>query len=573
MFYSVELLSLRRKGKLARCWLAATNSEKMFKKSVKSSTIEKMDVAVICEEILSKIQVQSNRIYNRFSLYLSSQLMYGATKILYYQTKQLQDYLFTANWKIFLINSRKAPFMVEMMLEVPNLPPVTEVFYDPNRAMDKHLITEDPYTSVIEHQMQEELNFGALTDYEMEKFLLLLQTDEQSLNEVRRFCRDSSLVPPIDLNNLEETNEIEKEMQAPSTSREEVLVEIEDAEFKSPVIPRKRKTKSFTETPSKRRKISLVEEPLLPVDVPLQVPQEAPSLVAEEPSMPALPEASAIAPQESSVQKSMLVLEREISDQIAPITEDITVVLPSRPKQRKIFDVETKLSDAIMQKYIRDVAAHTMKHTKYAATLPSPMEYLKQPSTKTSHGVLAQKLTKFYSGHMTTRRIEENEYPHLEIDSSFTSIHRPVRVNGSIIQEKTNEMSSAIAIPPAEMSEQSKMVENANQIEDIQIEALRPPIEESSEAVPEMNGFKERIGEITTSSQKPLNGKIRKSASKASSVFSLTANITKSELKALLEIHWRQGTIIKFHDIISPDTYTKVDAACAFQYCLGKYNT
>lgn len=41
--------------------------------------------------------------------------------------------------------------------------------------------------------MQEELNFGALTDYEMEKFLLLLQTDEQSLLVVHISINSTSL--------------------------------------------------------------------------------------------------------------------------------------------------------------------------------------------------------------------------------------------------------------------------------------------------------------------------------------------------------------------------------------------
>lgn len=36
-------------------------------------------------------------------------------------------------------------------------------------------------------------------------------------------------------------------------------------------------------------------------------------------------------------------------------------------------------------------------------------------------------------------------------------------------------------------------------------------------------------------------------------------------------IHWNEGILIKFHDLISPESYNKIDAACAFQYCLGKF--
>lgn len=46
--------------------------------------------------------------------------------------------------------------------------------------------------------------------------------------------------------------------------------------------------------------------------------------------------------------------------------------------------------------------------------------------------------------------------------------------------------------------------------------------------------------------------------------------MTKKELLVLMEIHWRESTIIKFHTLISPENYNKLDAATAFRYCLGK---
>lgn len=42
-------------------------------------------------EIMNTIQIESNERSRRFSLYLSSQLMYGAVKILLYQTTSLQS--------------------------------------------------------------------------------------------------------------------------------------------------------------------------------------------------------------------------------------------------------------------------------------------------------------------------------------------------------------------------------------------------------------------------------------------------------------------------------------------------
>lgn len=85
MFYPVQVLSRRHKGKLAACWLAATN-EKLFKKYYKSVAIKRIDVEETCETILLDL--------SKFSLYLSSQLMYGITKILYHQVMYYEKELF-----------------------------------------------------------------------------------------------------------------------------------------------------------------------------------------------------------------------------------------------------------------------------------------------------------------------------------------------------------------------------------------------------------------------------------------------------------------------------------------------
>lgn len=49
---------------------------------------------IFSNEILSTVEIRNDKNYGRFSLYLSSQLMYGATKILFYQTKYFQGQFF-----------------------------------------------------------------------------------------------------------------------------------------------------------------------------------------------------------------------------------------------------------------------------------------------------------------------------------------------------------------------------------------------------------------------------------------------------------------------------------------------
>ncbi|XP_015596652.1 uncharacterized protein LOC107268411 [Cephus cinctus] len=100
MYYSVELLSARRRGKFAKCWFAATLNEKLFLKKFKSSSIRDTDLIAVCDEILRTICTATNRRAQRYSLYLSSQLMYGVAKIHYYQINIFQKELFELRIKL-----------------------------------------------------------------------------------------------------------------------------------------------------------------------------------------------------------------------------------------------------------------------------------------------------------------------------------------------------------------------------------------------------------------------------------------------------------------------------------------
>lgn len=61
------------------------------------------------------------------------------------------DYLFTINWKMGKMNRRKFEFNLAIALRELEDPPVIEVFRDVERPLNLHLITERPYTSIIEH--------------------------------------------------------------------------------------------------------------------------------------------------------------------------------------------------------------------------------------------------------------------------------------------------------------------------------------------------------------------------------------------------------------------------------------
>ncbi|CAK9807869.1 hypothetical protein ANTPLA_LOCUS5542 [Anthophora plagiata] len=536
MFYAPELLSLRRKGKLARCWLAATVSEKMFKQTCKPALIKKMDVSLICDEIVSTIELRNGRSCGRFSLYLSSQLMYGVTKILFYQAKFFQDYIYETRWKLIGINRHKE-LNAATALELPEVPPINELFRNLEVSSNLHLITEEPYTSVVE-QMQGEMNFGVLSSYEMEKFLLPV-VEGLSLSEIRRFRWDeteeilgeSVQVPLVDINNIEiETMETEKETQSAFAKKDqlETLVVIEDNAIArhTPSTPKKRTSKPLVETPSKKRKISLPEE--------LVVPIEPSSVLLPEPVAETIPTRNLVA----EVQK------------VLPDLSNVELTRVTKNKKRKVFDRQIKLSSTAMRKCISNVRAHTLEQYWLASTLPSAQEYLTRPSTKIFNTLWGETLTKLFKQYLVKPFVVQDELPYVsDLEVRETLAGDIVRAdNLSKLRDPIEELSSKIVITTSETSDLSKTLEKVLPTETYQskerVELIKETkeFEESLVELPEITGFEEKIGS--------------------------KACLTKTEILALMEIHWQDGGLIKFHDLISPENYNKIDAACAFQYCL-----
>ncbi|XP_076666343.1 uncharacterized protein LOC143367953 [Andrena cerasifolii] len=587
MFYSVELLSFRRKGKLARCWMAATISEKMFKKKCKPASIRKIDVSILCEEILSTIEIRDGRSCGRFSLYLSSQLMYGATKLLFYQTKLFQDYLFEINWTLLEINRHRDEFNVASALDIPDTPQINELFRIVETPTNLHLIAEEPYTSVVEHLMQHEMNFGALTSFEMEKFMLPGPKDS-SLNEIRRFAGDQSeeitegsvQVPLADITNLEfEIPETEKETRAAFARRNkrESLVVVEDQVNKSaPLTPKKRTLKSPAETPTKKSKISAEE-----MAVPLPPPSPGPILV-EPPAEPPAPEsalAAALADALESVQAAAPAdaLESE-SRQQYPTIEGVEFIEVPRQKRshRKLFDEQIKLSDNVMQKWLMDIRAHTKEHHP-SAVFPSVKEYLSQPSVKILGKSWGFTLTRFYSRHLPRHFIAPNEFSDVpDFEAEQITYETTLRADASSkLPDKTGELSSKLPITSIETTGQLKTIEGMLPIEEFQAkeceEHQRKEIAESLIELPEIIGLEERTeGAIEIPGRRDSDERGPKSSSKSSSS-SFNVYLAKAEVLALLEIHWQERYTVTFHDLISSDHYNKMDACCAFQYCLEFY--
>ncbi|XP_043255170.1 uncharacterized protein LOC122398965 [Colletes gigas] len=585
MFYSADLLSLRRRGKLARCWLAATVSEAIFKKTCRSASITKIDVAILCGEILSTVQIRDSDNYCRFSLYLSSQLMYGATKIRFYQTKLLQDEVFSLNIKLIQMNRHGNQFNLPVAFKEPDDLPVHRMLHDLASPLKLHLITEEPYTSLMEHLMQDEKSFGMLTDFEMDKFLLPEAEEQQKfLNEIRRFDWNESILLPLGNCNTFEFDlpNAEEEIRMLSARKDQGELEInEETQFKqpAPATPKKRSTKSRSETPTKKRKLSSAEVPILePSEVLALKPSEISTLVPPEVPAPApsevlplpFPEEYVLQIREAIAQMAAVEHASEFEIQL-PAIENSELIRAIRPKRRrKLFDTETSLPNTVMRSLIANVAAHTTQHHLHAAnTLPSANEYLTQPALKLLNRPWAESLTKSFKRHLNKPSAVLNEFLDFDIDPKSGETIRPDTSNKSHVQ--VEELFSKIGITTTETSDHSKTLKELHSIIEcyptVPEEQQRKEIEEPSVPLLEVTDIEEKFRETTPQ----LSRRKTKDKSMLSDTLSFNNSVTKREFLALLEILWHDTSVVKFHDVIPPSNYNKTDAACTFYYCLEYY--
>ncbi|CAL7950840.1 unnamed protein product [Xylocopa violacea] len=568
MFYSDELLSLRRRGKLAACWLAANLSEKMFKENFRSTSIKKIDIVCICEEILSTFEIRNGRISYRLSLYLSSQLMYGVAKVLFYQTKLFQDQLFVTIRKLHSSYGYSKPHANVVTLELPEIPPLDEVFRELNVSPNLHLIVDEPYTSTVNHLMRDEMNFGIMSFGDMDKFLLPGE-EKQSLNGAQEFrwlesieaIDKSEKVPLVDIHWSEsETIVTEKKTRLASaeTLRHEPRFVVDDHQVTklAPETPKKRSLVSPTEvTPKKRSRISFTKGltspiPSARIEPPLVIPETVPA-----------PEIPSVSQEQATV----------------PFVEDVRF---RKLRRRKLFDKRTIISNAVMRKCIENVIAHTVQLCPiYVGLKQSANKHLGQPSVKIINKSWGKTLTRIFKQHLIKPLVVENEFPNVpefeEVEVEQTLAGEAIRADiTSGLRDQTGELLSKLVITTIEGTDTSKMLEKILPTEDIQTEKPEEQIKEAEEivkpgiALPDVTGFEEKIGEEIAISEKPSDERKVKSVSKRSPSLGVNAFLTKRELIALMEVYWRDAELISFYDLVSPQKYNRIDAACTFLYCL-----
>ncbi|KAG7189065.1 hypothetical protein KM043_008646 [Ampulex compressa] len=109
----------------------------------RAGVISGIDISVTCEEIVKVLQTTSNRPYKRFSLYLSSQLMYGTVKIFWYQTIIFQNYLFEIKQKLERHVEAQRYIEGSEIREPPDILNVVQNYHDAHLDDNLHILEDE----------------------------------------------------------------------------------------------------------------------------------------------------------------------------------------------------------------------------------------------------------------------------------------------------------------------------------------------------------------------------------------------------------------------------------------------
>ncbi|XP_047368914.1 uncharacterized protein LOC124956753 isoform X2 [Vespa velutina] len=563
MFYSHELLSMRQKGKFARCWLAATVNDQIFKQMCKSSAVNGINLCELCIEIMNTIQIESNETNRRFSLYLSSQLMYGAVKILLYQTTNLQTQVFQIDKKVLYYKKNKIYEVdnISKNLESCNITCMIQDFNDIQSDNTLPVLCDElNINTKMEAMMRDAacLDFGALT-HEQLNFLLPNEIFERmhiTNSNLDRELNDTSPVNKNIVSSLEVSDitmhKIETGMSIDNVSIENevdfgaytktTLSDITVQEF----IP----AENTFLTPQKRQSVKSIH---------VETPIKKRRLRFEDTAVPNTAEIVTI-PEVISVPTADYFVEPlENLESMHVDSQQIKI----KSKRKKIFaDKNIKFSHKIIRKWISDVNAHTVPLSVINVNI-STSEILFQMAparfTSTRKNKWNSPLVRLFNTHAVVpsikKKIQVEGGQLLEKSSEFLRLMD--RSN------KTEELLSDLSSAIGRTAEISKNISSEKSVA-ISIDEL-PEVIKFHDVMASTNDELEKVQSPNIARESFIPNASPDSSSLPSYL------LTKQELLALLEIIWRNNQFATFTDIISPDHYSKLDASCCFTFLLELY--
>ncbi|XP_018403833.1 PREDICTED: uncharacterized protein LOC108780577 [Cyphomyrmex costatus] len=521
MFYPIDLLSRRQRGKFAASWLASTNSEASFKKLYVSNAIKKMNVVQTCNDILEVIQFSNGKLHERFSLYLSSQLMYGITKIYSYQVDYYQKdiFKFEENLNPFVLSKKKGNRFDDFEdIECPDIELPKDFFSTQLLREDLHILPGGDLHDMLEIAMQDEelLNFGCLNDEELELFL---GHNNISLEEnILKQMADITI-----------TEEIHRHSSQKNISP--VLVDISKRIHKSkgkvPVTPQKRQPQIQPETPTKKRR--LFETASVPTTEDITVPLVED--IAEPIPTPELP----------AEKTAILVPSQQIEMELESL-HSTNFVIAKHSKKTKIIDQKIVLTDKQLQKWRQNIKIQSKQSdnvVKSIERLTPAINLLKEPSY----------LPKRWNTSLRNLFVDHITGPFINVDEDVAPTDF-VELKETMLVEETISKQN---LPTKDMSTFTKMdttiaADPANSILPISIAHLTASIPPSPE----------RIHTIT----------LEEDISSSDGISLISPNVSSEDILSQLEVFWFEEPCVKLSQLIPKDEYTAEDAAAVFSILL-----
>ncbi|XP_018046307.1 PREDICTED: uncharacterized protein LOC108685808 [Atta colombica] len=507
MFYPINLLSRRQRGKFAASWLASTNSEASFKKLYTSDAIKKMNIEQTCNDILEVIQSSNGKPDNRFSLYLSSQLMSGITKIHSYQVEYYEKEIFKFEQNIEPSISKKKRNKIDDFrnIECPDIELPKDFFSTQLLREDLHILPEDQPHDTLQIVMRdaELLNFGCLNDEELELFLC---NDNMSFEE-RNILEE--------LAGITIAEEVHRHSSQENLSP--VLVNISKRMTKSnrnlSLTPQKRQPQIQSETPTKKRRLVFETAAMPP---------------AEDVAIPA-----------TELPAGMLIPSQQTDIELESLNSSYFVI-NKHSEKHKIIDKEIVLTDKQLWKWRENVNIHSKKIDKPKKRLTSAINLLKEPSylSKQWNASLRNLFVDHIIGPFTS--VDEDVAP-----AEFVQFQEAIRIEETINKQNLpmEDLSTFMKTDTAIAAEPIDSIVNV----------LPMPIAHADVSVP--------LQEVI-----PYTITLEEGISSSNGI--LQSELTSKDILAQLEVFWFNEPCVKFSQLISKDTFTAEDAADAFNILL-----
>ncbi|KYN33935.1 Meiotic recombination protein REC8 like protein [Trachymyrmex septentrionalis] len=567
MSYPINLLSRRQKGKFAASWLASTNSEASFKKLYTSDAIKKMNVEQMCNDILEVIQPSNGKSNNRFSLYLSSQLMSGITKIHSYQVEYYEKeiFKFEQNLEPSASSKKKGDKLDDFRnIECPDVELPKDFFSTHLLREDLHILPEDqPYDALqIVMRDAERLNFGCLNDEELELFLY---NDNISLEE-RNILEKST--------DITIAEEIYRHSSQENLSP--VLVNISNRRTKSKgnlsLTPQKRQPQIQPETPTKKRRLSFATMPLAEdVAVPL----------VKDIAVPFAEDLAISAPELPAEKTGMLVSSQQTDMELESLNSSYFVI-NKQSKKHKIIDKEIVLTEKQLWKWRGNVNIHSKKIDKPKKRLISAINLLKEPSY----------LSKQWNTSLRNLFVDHITGPFMSVDedvapAEFVQFQEAIRIEETINKQNLMEdLSTFVKTDTAIAAEPIDSIVNVLPMPIAHADVSVPPLQEviphmitleegirrDQEKLRSISNMDESLEDINALLERQSLGrhpsKSILGSPATSSNGTLQPELTSKDILAQLEVFWFNEPCVKFSQLIPKDTFTAEDAADAFNILL-----